>query len=299
MGRLINSDSSATGQLDGCFDSPSFLLRRRTLYAFSLQRFYERGQVVAHEVEVRSRQPASAVKLTSLAVGRVDRGLGRWQRKEQPTSAGVDSAKIENITKESTVGLRVVAVEEDVSASDSGNHDDSENTILKTPRIVRPGRRLAFEEFPSGGRLSNAGVFVIRRSVLELLPFTSIYRFRGIDRLIVDLFIDDFSGFVDQESCTPRRFHRNSLNVELLGQSITACDWTTPVSENREGHSILLGKCEVREGAVHAHTQHLGVGAFQLGQILLESLHFAGSTTGESKDKKCQGDIFLSPIVLQ
>jgi hypothetical protein len=159
MGRLINSDFRAAGQLDRCFDSPSFLFAHRTLYALSLQRLYERSQVVAHEVEVRSRQLAFAVKLTSLAVGGVNRGFGGWQGKEQPTSAGVDRAKVQNIPKESAVGLRIFTVEEDVSACDSGNHtmilktNDPENTILKTPGIVRSSRRPAFEQFPSGGHL--------------------------------------------------------------------------------------------------------------------------------------------------
>ena len=122
MGRLINSDFRAAGQLDRGFDSPSFLFGRRTLYAFSLQRLHERSQIVAHEVEVHSRKLAPAVKLNSLAVGWVNRGFGGWQGKEQPTSAGVDRAKVQNITKESAVGLWIFTVEEDVSACDSGNH---------------------------------------------------------------------------------------------------------------------------------------------------------------------------------
>ncbi len=53
------------------------------------------------------------------------------------------------------------------------------------------------------------------------------------------------------------------------------------------------------EGTVHAHTQNLGVDALQLGEILLESFHFAGSTTGEGEDKECQGDILLPSVILQ
>src|SRR4029077_9913275 len=72
-----------------------------------------------------------------------------------------------------------------------------------------------------------------------------------------------------------------------------------PVAQDGEADSVLLGKGKVREGAVHAHTQYLGVGALQFGEILLESFHFAGSTTGESEDEKRQSDIFLSAVILQ
>jgi hypothetical protein len=60
-----------------------------------------------------------------------------------------------------------------------------------------------------------------------------------------------------------------------------------------------LSEGKVGEGTVHAHTQNLGVGALQLGEILLESFHFTGSTTGEGEDEERQGDVLLPSVILQ
>jgi hypothetical protein len=72
-----------------------------------------------------------------------------------------------------------------------------------------------------------------------------------------------------------------------------------PITEQREGDSNLVGEGFVGEGAIHAHTQDLGVGSFQLLQILLEVFHLLGSTAGESKDIKGQRNIFLAAILAQ
>jgi len=41
--------------------------------------------------------------------------------KDEPAAADVDGAKVENITEKGSVGLRVVAIQEDMRACDSGN----------------------------------------------------------------------------------------------------------------------------------------------------------------------------------
>src|SRR5262249_35528144 len=74
---------------------------------------------------------------------------------------------------------------------------------------------------------------------------------------------------------------------------------SAPVTQQGEGHSNLVSEGFVREGAVHAHTQDLGVGGFQLFQVLLEVFHLLGSTTGESKDVEGQHNIFLAAVLAQ
>ena len=136
-------------------------------------------------------------------------------------------------------------------------------------------------------------------SILEFLPLARLHCFRRIDGLVVDLFVDDFPGFVDQEGGTPRGLHRNALDVKLLSQAIPAGHRAAPVAEDGKADTVLLGEGKVREGTVHTHTQNLGVCALQLREILLESFHFTGSTTGKGKDKERQGDVLLPPVILQ
>jgi len=77
------------------------------------------------------------VDLTAFfTVGRVNSGLGRRQRKDEPAAAGIDGAKAQNIAKERAVGLRVVAVEENMRACDARNHRASlTSTSLTSKRI--------------------------------------------------------------------------------------------------------------------------------------------------------------------
>jgi hypothetical protein len=79
---LIKADFPAAEQQKRRLDSPIFHLSRRAAYAFGLQRFHQRRQVVAHEIENRPQEPASAVELTSLAIGGVNAGLGSGQSED-------------------------------------------------------------------------------------------------------------------------------------------------------------------------------------------------------------------------
>ncbi len=76
-----------------------------------------------------------------------------------------------------------------------------------------------------------------------------------------------------------------------------AGDISTPVTQKREGDADLVGEGFIGEGAVHAHTQNLGVGGFQRFEILLEGLHLRSSTTGERKDVERQNDVALATIL--
>jgi hypothetical protein len=115
----------------------------------------------------------------------------------------------------------------------------------------------------------------------------------GIDRGFVDFFFQYGAVFSDQEIYPASGFVFVHVHAVLMGNS------AAPITEQREGDSNLVGEGFIGEGAIHAHTQDLGVGCFQLLQILLEVFHLLGSTAGEGKHIKGQGDIFLAVILAQ
>jgi hypothetical protein len=115
----------------------------------------------------------------------------------------------------------------------------------------------------------------------------------GIDRGFVDFFFQNGAVFSDQEVYPASGFVFINVDSVLMGNC------AAPITEQREGDSNLVGEGFVGEGAIHAHTQDLGVGSFQLLQILLEVFHLLGSTAGESKDIKGQRNIFLAAILAQ
>jgi hypothetical protein len=60
-----------------------------------------------------------------------------------------------------------------------------------------------------------------------------------------------------------------------------------------------LGEGVVGEGAIHAHTQDLGVGSFQRFEVLLEVFHLLGSTTRESENIEANHHVLLAVEVVQ
>src|ERR1019366_6337089 len=116
---------------------------------------------------------------------------------------------------------------------------------------------------------------------------------RRVDGLRVQLHLDYLAAFVDQVIHPPRGLVLRVIETVLLGHI------AAPVAEQGEGNANLFRPRLVREGRIHAHTQHLGIGSFQLAQVLLESLHLLGSTTGEGEDVEGQGDVLLTLEVVQ
>jgi hypothetical protein len=55
----------------------------------------------------------------------VNSGFGRRQGEDEPAAARIHGTQAEKVAKEGAVGFRVVAVEEDVRAGDSGKHGAS------------------------------------------------------------------------------------------------------------------------------------------------------------------------------
>src|SRR5438874_9866115 len=113
-----------------------------------------------------------------------------------------------------------------------------------------------------------------------------------IDRLAVNLHLDDFAALVDQIVDAPRGFVLRIVKPVFFG------DFAAPVAQQREGHSDFFRPGVIAEHAVHAYTQYLGVCSFQLCQVLLEVLHLLRSTTGESENIKRQRDVLLPAKVV-
>jgi len=131
------------------------------------------------------------------------------------------------------------------------------------------------------------------RSVLELGPLACIHDFCGIDGFAIELHFQDFPVLADEEVYAARGLvfvHKDSVFVR---------GFSAPVTEQGEGYSNLVGKGFIGEGTVHAHTQDLGVGSFQLLQILLEVFHLLRSTTGEGKDVEGKNDVLLAMVLAE
>jgi hypothetical protein len=129
--------------------------------------------------------------------------------------------------------------------------------------------------------------------VLQFGALAGVNDLRRIDGVFVDLLFHDFAVFADEEVHAACGFVFVEVDAVLVGR------FAAPVTQQREGHSNLVGEGFVGEGAIHTHTQDLGVGRFQLLQILLEGLHLSSSTPGESEDKKCHHNVFLAAIIAE
>src|ERR1035441_8256986 len=130
-------------------------------------------------------------------------------------------------------------------------------------------------------------------SAAYLLALAGIYDLLGIDGVPVNLLFQNFSVFADQEVDAARGLIFVDVDAVLAGY------FSSPVTQQREGDADLVGEGFVGVGTVHAHTQNLGVGGFQLFEILLEGLHLRSSTTGEGKDVEGQNDVALAAVLAQ
>src|SRR6266852_9841980 len=101
------------------------------------------------------------------------------------------------------------------------------------------------------------------RSVLQLMTFASRDKLCRINGLVVYLFFQNLSVFSDQKIHSARSLIFVRVDAILMG------DLSAPITEQGEGDGYLVCKRFVCERAIHAHTQDLGVGGFQLFQILL------------------------------
>jgi len=125
------------------------------------------------------------------------------------------------------------------------------------------------------------------------MPFAGIDRIGRIQCLLIELNFDDLSGFVDDERCPPGSF---GLRIE---DSIAPGDIAADVAQHWEVGTEFVRPSFIGKEAIHRDTQDLGVGSFQLLQILLEALRFVASIGREGKDIERQSYVLLPPEVLQ
>jgi hypothetical protein len=119
---LVEANLAAAGKADGGFGAPRLFLDNRAPDFLGLERFDQRWQVVAHQVEHGTEEVTASVRLLGVSVRGMNAGFGGRKREDQPTLAGIDGAKSEDVAKEGAICLRLVAVKENVSACNTSKH---------------------------------------------------------------------------------------------------------------------------------------------------------------------------------
>src|SRR5215510_7922841 len=156
MLRLVETDLAPTWKLDFGNRTPSGFLHIRTADAFLSEGRHLGLQIFAHEVEF----------MYVVRVGRMECGLRRRHRKDQPAVAGVDGRKSKDVPKKGEISFRVLAVDDHMSARDHEgspqriNHEETKSTkvflIFSSPPSSLHGS-ITFQRLR--GRKSAAGVW--------------------------------------------------------------------------------------------------------------------------------------------
>jgi hypothetical protein len=114
---LVDTDRShRRSGLDGSSDSPSLCRNRGAFYIFGLERFDGGLQIVAHQVE----PSLESFVLARVAVGGMKGDLRGWQREYQPSAASIHGTKLQDVVKERSIRVRILAVEQDMGAENHG-----------------------------------------------------------------------------------------------------------------------------------------------------------------------------------
>jgi hypothetical protein len=128
---------------------------------------------------------------------------------------------------------------------------------------------------------------------LQLVPLAGVNHIGRIQRFFVELNFDYLSGFIDDECCPPHHF---GLRIP---DAIVPGNIAAQVAQHWEVGAQLIRPGFIREKPIHGDTQDLGVGRFQLLQILLEALRFLASTRRKRKDIKRQSHVLLTLEVME
>jgi hypothetical protein len=96
MLRLIQADFPPTGKPDLHDRAPSGFFHVRTGDTLFPKCGDLSRQIGAHEVQL----------VTPVVVGRMERGLRRRQGKKQPSPAGIDGRKSQDVPEEAAIGFR-------------------------------------------------------------------------------------------------------------------------------------------------------------------------------------------------
>jgi hypothetical protein len=125
-------------------------------------------------------------------------------------------------------------------------------------------------------------------STLQLFAFAKFHHVGGINRLAVNLDVSNLAVFIDQETHAAADLSLFVIETVLVG------NFAAQITQQREGNFELVFPSLIAEGTIHADTQDLGICSFQPLQVLLEVLHFLGSTSGKGKNVKGKRDVFLA-----
>src|SRR5262249_59689727 len=104
--RLVDAEFPAARQRQASDRSPSLLVDRRALHFHLLHFGDERLDVVAHQEEF----------VYVVLVGRMHCYLGWRQREDQPAVTCIDRLVLQHVSEECSVGLSILAIDDDVSA---------------------------------------------------------------------------------------------------------------------------------------------------------------------------------------
>jgi hypothetical protein len=106
---LVEAELASSGQLDSGQQAPAFVGDRTgELHAFALQRIDGCVDVLTHQVQLVPRR----------ALGWMDGHLRGWERKDQPSAAGVDGRESQHITEKRTDPVGVLAVQNRMDSAD-------------------------------------------------------------------------------------------------------------------------------------------------------------------------------------
>lgn len=131
MQRLIDADLAPAGERHPREEPPALGDDREALDSALLHRADEGGDILDHEVQL----------LDIVAASGMHRDLRGRQSEDQPTVAGVDVGKAEDVLEERAVFRRVGAVEDGVGADDHAGivtrRGSALNLDAPSPQIAR------------------------------------------------------------------------------------------------------------------------------------------------------------------
>src|SRR5262245_13341686 len=108
MLRLVKADLTSARKRDFTNRTPSSFLHIRTVDALLGEGRHLGPQVFAHEIQL----------MYVVLIRRMERSLRRRQCEDQPTAAGVHGHKSKDVSEKGAISLRVLAVDDDMSAND-------------------------------------------------------------------------------------------------------------------------------------------------------------------------------------
>src|SRR5262245_9312883 len=108
MFRLVKTDPATARKLESGDRTPRGFLHVRTVDAFLREGRHLGFQIFAHEVEF----------VYVIFIGRMERGLSRRHREDQPAVAGVHGRESKDVPKKGAVSGSILAINDHVSARD-------------------------------------------------------------------------------------------------------------------------------------------------------------------------------------